>query len=138
MAESAFAKWQYLSNTPDAVTEATADMAVILMLNILRGTTEAEMNVRAGRWREGLGLSKVGHEGSLLPLTPSQDPAGLKLGIIGLGSIGKSMSSKVPQFGMDVIYHNRTQLPAEGKLAHSIITDQKRGRKIRRDLCVFR
>lgn len=61
----------YLSNTPYAVTEATADMGILLMLSAIRGLTEAEQNVRAGKWRQNMGLT--------------DDPQGMTVGFIGLG-----------------------------------------------------
>ncbi len=67
----------YFTNTVDAVAEATADMAMFLTLAVLRNTTNAEQSVRNGTWRDPSGL------------IPARDPYGLKLGIVGLGSIGK-------------------------------------------------
>lgn len=62
-------------NSVDAVAEATADMAVWLLLSVLRNTSNAERSARAGKWRSNL--------------VPVRDPAGLTLGIVGMGSIGK-------------------------------------------------
>lgn len=64
-------------NTVDAVAEATADMAMFLILAVLRNTSQAERSARAGTWRNAQGLS------------PAKDPTGLTLGIIGMGAIGK-------------------------------------------------
>jgi lactate dehydrogenase-like 2-hydroxyacid dehydrogenase len=64
-------------NSVDAVAEATADMAVWLLLSVLRNTSRAERSARAGTWR---------YVGGLIP---ARDPAGLTLGIVGLGAIGK-------------------------------------------------
>lgn len=65
----------WFCNTIDAVAEATADMAMFLILAVLRNTTVAERQARDGTWKQGI--------------VPSRDPAGLTLGIVGLGSIGK-------------------------------------------------
>lgn len=62
-------------NSVDAVAEATADMAVWLLLSVLRNTSNAERSARVGKWRSNL--------------VPVRDPAGLTLGIVGMGSIGK-------------------------------------------------
>lgn len=62
-------------NSVDAVAEATADMAMWLVLSVLRNTSAAERSARAGTWRGGL--------------VPVRDPAGLTLGIVGMGSVGK-------------------------------------------------
>lgn len=71
----------WFTNTVDAVAEATADMALFLVLAVLRNTTNAEKSARAGTWRAGPGL------------VPGRDPSGLTLGIIGLGAIGKVSTS---------------------------------------------
>ncbi|KAL1674804.1 D-isomer specific 2-hydroxyacid dehydrogenase, partial [Schizophyllum commune] len=87
----------YAANTPTAVTNATADMAVFLTLAALRNTTQAEMNVRSGKWRDGLELT--------------DDPEGKTFGIFGIGKIGQATAKKVQALGMDVIYSSRTRLP---------------------------
>lgn len=72
----------YFCNTVDAVAEATADMATFLTLAIVRNTSNAERSARAGKWREGL--------------VPARDPAGMTLGIVGMGAIGKVRLSLLP------------------------------------------
>lgn len=64
-------------NSVDAVAEATADMAVFLLLATLRNSSNAERSVKEGKWRSGTGL------------VPARDPTGLTLGIVGMGAIGK-------------------------------------------------
>ncbi|KAK2799094.1 hypothetical protein FQN50_008600 [Emmonsiellopsis sp. PD_5] len=91
----------WFTNTVDAVAEATADMAVFLILAALKNTTNAEKSARTGTWRAGGKLS------------PTQDPSGLTLGIVGMGAIGKYLAKKAAVFNLKVIYHNRTRLPAE-------------------------
>ncbi|KAK8870120.1 hypothetical protein IAR55_000690 [Kwoniella newhampshirensis] len=93
----------FLSNTPNAVTEATADMGIILMFSAIRGVSQAEQNVRAGKWRQGIELTT--------------DPYGLTIGFIGLGAIGKSMARKTKPWSMNIIYYNRTRLPEEEERA---------------------
>ena len=65
----------WFCNTRDAAAEPTADMAMFLTLAVVRDTSRAESSARAGLWRNDL--------------LPCLDPAGMKLGIIGLGAIGK-------------------------------------------------
>ena len=114
----------YAANTPTAVTNATADMAVFLTLAALRNTTQAEMNVRSGKWRDGLELT--------------DDPEGKTFGIFGgqhslvvfvrklmqhttgIRKIGQATAKKVQALGMDVIYSSRTRLPEAGKLLESM------------------
>lgn len=89
----------WFCNTVDAVSEATADMAVFLILATVRNTTLAEKQAREGKWKAGL--------------TPSQDPMGKTLGIVGLGSIGKYVALKAKSFNMNIRYHNRHRLPMD-------------------------
>jgi lactate dehydrogenase-like 2-hydroxyacid dehydrogenase len=65
----------WFCNTRHAVSEPTADMAMFLTLAVIRDTSRAEKSARAGLWRND-------H-------VPGTDPTGLKLGIIGMGAIGK-------------------------------------------------
>ena len=65
----------WFCNTVDGVAQATADMAMFLILAVLKDATNAEQSARAGTWR-----------GSFIP---TRDPSGLTLGIVGLGAIGK-------------------------------------------------
>ncbi|KAG9188906.1 glyoxylate reductase [Alternaria panax] len=88
-------------NSVDAVAEATADMAIFLILSTLRNTLIAEKSVKAGRWRSGAGL------------VPAIDPTGLILGIVGMGSIGKYLAKKAAVFNMRIRYFNRHRLPEE-------------------------
>ncbi|KAK7730826.1 hypothetical protein SLS57_001661 [Botryosphaeria dothidea] len=89
----------WFCNTRHATGEATADMALFLILAVLRDTSRAEQNFRQGRWRQGLALSR--------------DPAGLTLGIVGMGNIGKCLARKASAFNMRVKYFNRNRLPAK-------------------------
>ncbi len=88
-----------IANTPDVVTEATADMAWALLMAAGRRVAEGDRFVRARRWvtnspRLLLGL----------------DVAGATLGLLGLGRIGKAMIPRAKGFGMEVLYWNRTRL----------------------------
>jgi len=86
----------WFCNTRNAVSEATADMAMFLILAVLKDSTRAEKSARTGKWR-------ANH-------SPTTDPSGLTLGIIGMGSIGKHLARKAAVFNMKVCYFNRTQL----------------------------
>ena len=89
----------WFCNTVDAVSEATADMAMFLILATVRNTTNAERQAREGVWKTGL--------------TPSQDPVGKTLGIVGLGAIGKYLAQKARAFNMHIRYYNRHRLPVD-------------------------
>ncbi|KAL1615849.1 hypothetical protein SLS56_011651 [Neofusicoccum ribis] len=88
-------------NSVDAVAEATADMTVFLLLATLRNTSCAERSAKAGKWRGG-------PAGGLIP---ARDPAGLTLGIVGMGAIGKHLARKAAVFNLRIRYYNRRQLP---------------------------
>ncbi|OJJ50348.1 hypothetical protein ASPZODRAFT_139651 [Penicilliopsis zonata CBS 506.65] len=89
----------WFCNTRNAVSEATADMAMFLILAVLRDTTRGEKQTREGKWRG--------------TLAPTRDPTGLKLGILGMGGIGKHLARKAAAFNMKIIYYNRQRLPVE-------------------------
>ncbi len=88
------------TNTPDVLTETTADFGFALMMAAARRVTEAERRLRDGRWR-GWGF----HE--LL----GADIHGSMLGILGMGRIGQGVARRAAGFGMRVLYHNRSRLP---------------------------
>ncbi|KAI1505117.1 D-isomer specific 2-hydroxyacid dehydrogenase [Biscogniauxia marginata] len=85
-----------VSSTPGAVDDATADVAIFLMLGALRNAHEPIAALRAGRWK---GDARIGH-----------DPRGKTLGILGMGGIGRAVARRARPFGLDVIYHNRRRL----------------------------
>ncbi len=86
--------------TPKVLTEATADLAFTLILDLLRRVTEGDRIIRKGDWKEIYGVDDyVGN-----------DLAGKTLGILGLGRIGKAVSKRANTFGMKIIYHNRNRL----------------------------
>lgn len=85
-----------VTNTPDVLTDDTADVAMFLLLNIARRAVEADMFVRVGRWHSGA-----------FPLSTSL--SGKTVGIVGLGEIGTAIAKRAQAFNMDVIYHGRTE-----------------------------
>ncbi|KAK6858421.1 glyoxylate reductase [Apiospora arundinis] len=93
---------------PHAVDDATADLAIWLMLGALRNLAPGMGSLRAGRWRN------MGTEAQEKLPDKGHDPRGKTLGILGMGGIGRNMARKAAlAFGMKVIYHNRTRLAAE-------------------------
>ncbi len=88
-----------VSNTPGAVTDATADIALTLMLMSARRAGEGERMLRAGRWRGW-------HPTQLLGLHLS----GKRLGIIGMGRIGQAIARRA-QFGFGMAVHYFTRTP---------------------------
>lgn len=88
-----------VTNTPDVLTETTADMTFGLMLMAARRVLEAGDLLRSGNWK---GWSPMQFMGT--------DIHGSTLGIIGMGRIGKALTKRARGFDMEVIYWNRTRL----------------------------
>jgi glyoxylate reductase len=83
--------------TPEILTDATADLAFSLMLDILRRVSEGDRIVRNGKWRQIYGAyDYVG-----------TDLQGKTLGIFGLGRIGSTLAKRAKSFDMKIVYHNR-------------------------------
>ncbi|MFO1049523.1 MAG: D-glycerate dehydrogenase [Geminicoccaceae bacterium] len=99
------------TNTPDVLTEATADIAMLCLLGAARRAWEGGTFLREGRWQrvnmtELLGL----------------DLRGKVLGIVGMGRIGQAMARRARGFGLTIHYHNRQALPddeAQGAIYHA-------------------
>src|SRR5690606_30163131 len=104
--QAAEARGLKVSNTPGVLTDDTADITLILMLNAMRRTTEGERLLRAGKWP---GWSPTWHLG--------QAVRGKTLGIIGMGRIGRAVAERARAFGMEIHYHNRSRLPQEQEKA---------------------
>ncbi len=95
------AKWAaqhnvVVTNTPDVLTDETADTAMGLLLNAVREFSAAERYLRAGKWRE----------------KPFRLTASLRertMGIVGLGRIGKAIARRAEPFGVKIVYHGRNR-----------------------------
>jgi lactate dehydrogenase-like 2-hydroxyacid dehydrogenase len=88
-----------VTNTPDVLTEATADLAMLCLLGAARRAFEGEALVRIGKWTGW---------------TPTQllglDLDGAVLGIVGMGRIGQAVARRARGFGLQIHYHNRRRL----------------------------
>lgn len=82
-----------LSNTPDVLTDATADMAWALLFAVARRVVESDAVMRSGKWPGWGPLQFIGG-----------DITGATLGIVGAGRIGAAMAAKSKGFGMTVLY----------------------------------
>jgi glyoxylate reductase len=91
-----------VTNTPNVLTEATADLAFGLMLAAARRIAEGDRMLRAGAWK--------GWSPTLLLGTAVH---GATLGIIGMGRIGRAMARRARGFGMQVVYAERERLAPE-------------------------
>ena len=90
-----------VTNTPDAVTEGTANIGFLLLLAVARRLTEADRFARSGEWAKN-GLLGM-HEMVGLELT------GRTIHIVGAGRIGYAIAQRAKAFGMDVLYTARTK-----------------------------
>lgn len=91
-----------VGNTPGVLTDTTADLAFALLMAAARRLPEGDRFVRAGSWKTW---------GPLLLLGP--DVHGATIGIVGFGRIGQAMARRAQGFGMEVLYHDVNELPAE-------------------------
>src|SRR5690606_5913340 len=92
-----------VTNTPDVLTDATADLAMTLLLMVARRAGEGERQLRAGGWAGWYPTHLMGASVS-----------GKTLGIVGMGRIGRAMARRAHYgFGMKVLYHNRRPLSAQ-------------------------
>lgn len=89
-----------VANTPDPVTAPTADIAMGLMIDVMRGITSFDKLQRKGNYVKGI-MKNLGTSLS-----------GKRLGILGLGRIGKAVAKRASAFGMEIVYNNRRRLSA--------------------------
>jgi gluconate 2-dehydrogenase len=91
------------TNTPDVLTETTADFGFALMMAAARRMAESEHYLRRGEWTRWR-----------YDMFTGSDVHGATLGILGMGRIGQAIARRgALGFGMKVIYHNRSRLPTE-------------------------
>ena len=98
--EAAKEKGIIVTNTPDVLTETTADLAFGLLLATARRFNSAEKELRQGGW---LSWTPMGFTG--------MDVHGTTIGIIGMGRIGEAVARRAKGFNMHVLYHNRNRKP---------------------------
>ena len=100
--EACTARGVLVSNTPDVLTETTADFGFALMMAAARRVTESEHFLRAGQWTKWS-----------FDLFAGAEVHGSTLGVLGMGRIGQAIARRgALGFGMPVIYHNRSRLDA--------------------------
>jgi glyoxylate reductase len=88
-----------VTNTPDVLTDATADTTILCLLGAARMAQESEATLRAGKWGRWAPRDMLGVHMS-----------GKRLGIVGMGRIGQAVARRAKGFDMTVMYHNRRQL----------------------------
>mgnify|MGYP003636165106 CR=1 FL=1 len=88
-----------VTNTPDVLSDATAEIAMLLMLGAARHAVAGDRIVRQGQWDSWSPSFMVGKQ-----------MTGARLGIIGMGRVGRAFATKARGFDMEIHYHNRTRL----------------------------
>jgi glyoxylate reductase len=96
------------TNTPDVLTEATAELTWALILGTARRVVEGDRLVRAGGWK-----------GWTLDFMLGTELRGKRLGIIGAGRIGRAVAAKAPAFGMTTVFARRPGAPSGGPDDHT-------------------
>ncbi len=103
-----------VTNTPGVLTADTADMTMALILSVPRRLGEGEKLIRQGTWEGWKPSGMLGHRVN-----------GKRLGIIGMGRIGRAVARRARGFDMAVLYHNRSRLPenVEAELGATYVPD---------------
>jgi lactate dehydrogenase-like 2-hydroxyacid dehydrogenase len=99
---AATARGIVVTNTPDVLTEATADLAMLCLLAAARRAFEGEALTRSGQWAGWTPTQLLGLELN-----------GATLGIVGMGRIGQAVARRARAFGMRIHYFGRRRLPPE-------------------------
>ena len=89
-----------ITNTPDVLSDATAEIVMLLILGAARRAGEGEHLVRSATWKDWSPAFMVGTQ-----------VTGKTLGIVGLGRVGKVVAERARGFGMKIIYHNPRRQP---------------------------
>ena len=95
--EAAAARGIAVGNTPDVLTDATADLAFALLLALARRIVPGAEKVRSGEWRTWEPASDLG-----------ADLAGATLGVVGWGRIGQAVARRAEGFGMEIVHSSRS------------------------------
>jgi lactate dehydrogenase-like 2-hydroxyacid dehydrogenase len=113
--EAAKARGIIVTNTPDVLSDATAELTILLMLGAARRAGEGERLVRSGGWKDWSPSFMVGTQ-----------MTGKRLGIIGLGRVGRVTALRARGFGMKIHYHDVGRLSPEaeaGAIFHPTVED---------------
>lgn len=105
-AAGAAARGIRMSNTPDVLTDAVADTALALYLDVLRGFSAADRFVRRGRWETAGDYPLTAHA------------SGRRVGILGLGRIGRAVARRLAALDCEIHYHNRRPVPGVEHVYH--------------------
>jgi lactate dehydrogenase-like 2-hydroxyacid dehydrogenase len=112
---AAKARGVVVTNTPEVLTDATAEIALLLLLGAARRAYEGQDMLRSGRWTGWTPTQLMGHQLS-----------GKRLGIVGMGRIGQAMARRARGFGVEIHYTDQVRLPPEneeGAIFHPTIEE---------------
>lgn len=101
-----------VTNTPEVLTAATADITMLCLLGAARRAQSAEQVLREGRWGRWEPMGMLGVEFS-----------GKRLGIFGMGRIGQAVARRARGFDMEILYSNRNRLPPEQEQGATYFAD---------------
>jgi lactate dehydrogenase-like 2-hydroxyacid dehydrogenase len=113
--EACKARGIVVTNTPDVLSDATAEIAMLCMLGAARRASEGDRMVREGRWDFWSPAFMVGTQ-----------VTGKRFGVVGMGRVGQTTARRARGFDMEVHYHNRTRLSPEqeqGAIFHADLDD---------------
>ena len=96
--------------TPEVLTDATAELTMAIMLDVMRRVSEGDRLIRKGSWKQIYGAYNY----------TGFDVRGKTLGILGMGRIGRAVAKRAAAFGMKLVYHNRTRLSSVQEKALSV------------------
>lgn len=91
-----------VTNTPDVLSDATAEVTLLLLLGAARRASEGEKLVREAKWKDWSPAFMVGTQ-----------VTGKRLGIIGMGRVGRVVAKRARGFGMEIRYHDVRRLPLD-------------------------
>ncbi len=113
--EAAKVKAIIVTNTPDVLSDATAEIAMLLMLGAARRASEGERTIRNQQWKDWSPAFMVGRQ-----ITNK------RLGILGMGRVGQVVARRARGFDMEIHYHNRKPLDSsheQGAIYHSTVEE---------------
>src|SRR5262245_35641516 len=102
-----------VTNTPEVLNDCVADLAIGLMVAAARRLCEGDRYVRAGKWLAA-------------PLPLARKVSGKRLGILGLGRIGRTIARRAAAFDMQIAYHSRQRVPDVAFQYHDRLVDLAR------------
>ena len=103
-----------VTNTPDVLTEATADIAMLCLVGAARRAHEGDVLLRSGRWGRWTPTELLGTELNRK-----------RLGIFGMGRIGQAMARRARGFGMELLYCDQRKLPAKAAQGARFVADME-------------